>query len=268
MVKPFRPRALTPPSARRNRGEAAASRLRRDILLGRYVPGERLPPERELAGRLGTNRNTLREALRILEAEHLLRSRQGDGTIVVDWRAEGDLTLLPHFFAEETPADERFQAVLALLNLRERVIEEILALAVLHATPEDLHALEDAMVRLRDARPGEEATLADVEVYRRLALASHSLAMVWTFNTLARIFLELGRRFPIWRIDRRYFEGLAQVLHHLAQKRADRARESLRRLFEERHTALVAGLRPEPAPEGLHRAKVRTRPPRPARRKR
>ncbi len=63
MVKPI---PTAPPSARRSRGESTLLKLRRDILLGRYRPGSRLPPERELAARLGTNRNTLREALRIL----------------------------------------------------------------------------------------------------------------------------------------------------------------------------------------------------------
>src|SRR5581483_9881877 len=103
MVKPIQ---IAPPSARRSRGEPAVVRLRRDLLLGRYRPGTRLPPERELAERLGTNRNTLREALRTLESENLVRARQGDGTIVLDWRSTAEINLLPSFLAEETPADE------------------------------------------------------------------------------------------------------------------------------------------------------------------
>src|SRR5438034_5638537 len=126
MVKPI---PIAPPSARRSRGETALIRLRRDILLGRWRPGARLPPERELAARLGTNRNTLREALRTLESENLVRARQGDGTIVLDWRAGGEINLLPHFFAEQTPADERFQEALTLLNLRERLLDEALGRA-------------------------------------------------------------------------------------------------------------------------------------------
>ena len=42
--------------------------LRQQILSGSLGPGERLPGERELAARYGTNRNTLREAVRRLEA--------------------------------------------------------------------------------------------------------------------------------------------------------------------------------------------------------
>ena len=109
-----------PPSARRSRAESAVEKLRREILLGRYQPGARLPPERELALKLGTNRNTLREAMRTLESENLVRARQGDGTLVLDWRTEGEINLLPHFLAEETPIEERFDALYTLFGCATR----------------------------------------------------------------------------------------------------------------------------------------------------
>src|SRR3954449_368533 len=120
MVKPIE----FPPSARRSRGESAEEKLRREILLGRYQPGTRLPPERELSLKLGTNRNTLREALRTLESENLVRARQGDGTLVLDWRRNGEINLLPAFLAEETPVGERVDAVASLLRLRTLLIDE------------------------------------------------------------------------------------------------------------------------------------------------
>ena len=45
--------------------ESVADQLRLAILRGEVAVGERLPPERELAPRFGTNRNTLREAIRL-----------------------------------------------------------------------------------------------------------------------------------------------------------------------------------------------------------
>ena len=53
--------------------------LRREILLGRYSPGEKLPSERDHAERLGVSRVTLREALRVLERERLVEVRRGPG---------------------------------------------------------------------------------------------------------------------------------------------------------------------------------------------
>jgi GntR family transcriptional repressor for pyruvate dehydrogenase complex len=257
MVKPF---ASPPPSARRSRGESAVSRLRRDILHGRHRPGDRLPPERELATRLGTNRNTLREALRTLESENLVRARQGDGTMVLDWRTGGEINLLPSFLAEETPADERFDAVLTLLNLRERLLDEVLGQASAHAEPDEIEAIHAALVALRDARPGQEMVAADVELYRRVVLASHSLVLIWVYNTFAKIFLELGQRYPmLWQIDAPYLEGVARMVRWIEEKRPNRAREEMRHVFEERGMALIDLLRPEAAAAESSRRLARKR---------
>jgi GntR family transcriptional regulator / MocR family aminotransferase len=52
------------------------------ILDGRLRPGERLPPSRELAGRLDVARNTVAVAYERLTAEGFLTARVGDGTYV------------------------------------------------------------------------------------------------------------------------------------------------------------------------------------------
>src|SRR5579875_931003 len=49
---------------------------------GELAPGERLPPERELAERFGVGRNSIREALRELNLLGLVTSRHGEGTFV------------------------------------------------------------------------------------------------------------------------------------------------------------------------------------------
>ncbi len=47
-----------------------------------YKCGDKLPPERTLAETFGVSRGNIREAIKILTARGLLRSRQGDGTYV------------------------------------------------------------------------------------------------------------------------------------------------------------------------------------------
>lgn len=49
-----------------------------------HGPGERLPPEPELAGRFGVNRHTLRHAIDVLEVQGVLERRRGLGTFVLD----------------------------------------------------------------------------------------------------------------------------------------------------------------------------------------
>ncbi len=57
--------------------EEAVERLLQAIKLGVVVRGDRLPSERELAGRLGLSRATLREAIRTLQELGFVESRLG-----------------------------------------------------------------------------------------------------------------------------------------------------------------------------------------------
>ena len=62
--------------------DGAEKAVRRWLSPGRFRPGDRLPPEQELAGMLGVSRGTLRSALRRLEESGEIVRRQGSGTFV------------------------------------------------------------------------------------------------------------------------------------------------------------------------------------------
>lgn len=62
--------------------QAIARALRDDLGEGRYVPGDKLPTEAELAARFGVNRHTVRHALSALADDGLVRSRRGAGVFV------------------------------------------------------------------------------------------------------------------------------------------------------------------------------------------
>jgi GntR family transcriptional repressor for pyruvate dehydrogenase complex len=62
--------------------ESAAARIAREIASGVLQPGQRLPPERDLAITYGVSRGALREGLSTLESVGLLRARVGQGRFV------------------------------------------------------------------------------------------------------------------------------------------------------------------------------------------
>ncbi|WP_167006325.1 FCD domain-containing protein [Mumia sp. ZJ430] len=78
--------ALLRPVRTGNAFEDTVSRLLQTVRLGVVAPGGSLPPERELALRLGVSRDTVREAIRSLADAGYLVSRRGryGGTFVVD----------------------------------------------------------------------------------------------------------------------------------------------------------------------------------------
>jgi len=59
-----------------------ARKLRAEICRGRFEPGDKLLPERELANRYTVNRTSVREALKILQKEGFIHIRRGGGAIV------------------------------------------------------------------------------------------------------------------------------------------------------------------------------------------
>src|SRR6478752_2735842 len=68
--------------------EQVAGQVTDLVARGEFKPGDRLPPERDLAKLLGVSRPTVREAMIALEMAGLVEVRVGAGTFVTD-KAEG-----------------------------------------------------------------------------------------------------------------------------------------------------------------------------------
>ncbi len=91
---------------KRNANNSLAAVLGREIIVGLYPPGSRLPTEARLLVRFGVSRPTLREAFRALEAKGLIVSRQKVGTLVrpkSDWNMLDSDFLAWHMHAAPTP---------------------------------------------------------------------------------------------------------------------------------------------------------------------
>jgi GntR family transcriptional repressor for pyruvate dehydrogenase complex len=78
--------------------QEATSRIEALIVQGRMQPGDRLPSEREIAESLGVSRTSVRQAIKVLEASHLVECRIGSGTYVADPKSrdrDGFSNMLP-----------------------------------------------------------------------------------------------------------------------------------------------------------------------------
>ncbi|MFI0374231.1 GntR family transcriptional regulator [Actinomadura sp. 1N219] len=70
------------PNVDRHGFREIATKIREEIIGGRYPTGSVLPPEPELAQRYGASRSLVNRAMQVLAAEGLVRPRQGRGTMV------------------------------------------------------------------------------------------------------------------------------------------------------------------------------------------
>lgn len=218
--------------------DAVVDRLRRDILSGVFPEGEHLPPERTLASGLGVSRLTLRAALARLEAEGLVRARQGDGVRVLPLGTHATLGVLAHMDLAARP-----EVVRSFLELRRAVAAEAVALACTRASKARLAELE----KLAEAQAREEDPAAyarrDVEFARKVLEASESFAALLLFNALAPVYEAHPELSQALVSDReRSLAGYAATVALVRAGDADAARALVRQALEAVDEAALAAL--------------------------
>jgi DNA-binding FadR family transcriptional regulator len=120
-----------------------AGQLRSLIAAGEFLPGSRLPAERDLARQLGVSRPTVREALIALEVENVVDVRTGSGIYVVQpGTRAGAADPAPHDPAEWGP--------LELMRARELVEGEVAALAARNAKKAQIAAISAALAQMHE----------------------------------------------------------------------------------------------------------------------
>jgi len=165
--------------------------LREGILSGELPPGSRLPPERKLSEELGVNRSSVREAIRRLESQRLVVSRQGDGTRVLDFLEQGSLSLVSALLLAGGQLD---QALLAdLLELRTSAGALIARLAARRLQPPERPGLQAALRELEAAggRPAE-LPAADLALFVALARIAKNRVLRLLLNLLVQPYLQFA----------------------------------------------------------------------------
>jgi GntR family transcriptional repressor for pyruvate dehydrogenase complex len=138
--------------------EQAVEQIRDLILSGTYSPGEQLPTEQELSKQLNVSRSSIREALRVLEAEGVIEVRRGAGTFVASHpfqnmiRREYVLWL-----------SKREDSLIQLLQVRESIEGMAASLAGSLASNEDIEKLranvEEQMSVIEETISGPEENI-------------------------------------------------------------------------------------------------------------
>jgi len=166
---PFRP------PARRRIHESVAEQLRDAILDGRWQPGQKLPPERELAEQFQVNRTSIREAIKVLEGLKLISVRQGDGATVQPL-ADASLSILPALIYHGGRLDAA--ALAEVFEVIMPVFFEMARLGIERARPAHLTALRVLRAEVADeGRDREERFEAGRQVL--VLVAEMSGNRVW-----------------------------------------------------------------------------------------
>ncbi|MBV9358036.1 MAG: FadR family transcriptional regulator [Chloroflexi bacterium] len=130
--------------------EHIVQQIRALISDGSWAPGDQIPPERELAERFRVSRTSVREALRALEMQGVIESRQGGGTFVRS--AEPEL-LIPPLASAILRGQRELGEVLEVCELLEPGVARY---AALRATPEAVEELDAVLARQRASVEGDD----------------------------------------------------------------------------------------------------------------
>lgn len=144
--------------------DEAIVKIKDMIVSGKLVPGERLPPEKELSEELGLSRSSLREAVKALSVIRVLDVRRGDGTYVTS--LDPGMLLEAMSFVVDLHQDD---SVLEIFAVRRMLEPQVAHLAARTATPDDVASLASLIDSLA-AEPGIEGLVAhDLEFHSALA---------------------------------------------------------------------------------------------------
>jgi GntR family transcriptional repressor for pyruvate dehydrogenase complex len=166
--------------------EEICQRIREQLALGVLKPGDKLPPERDLAQQLGVSRNVLREALRSLEMAGVLRLQKGvkGGAFI----QKGDTSRMNGVMQDMLSLGTI--SVRELSEARIHVIDLVVRLACANARQADFQALEANIERTELAT--HEGRLLDRvecsrEFYKLLASATGNKVIAMIVDSVTEI---------------------------------------------------------------------------------
>ncbi len=209
--------------------EQVAKQIERLITEGLLKPGDKLPPERELAETFQVSRSSLRDAIRTLELVGLVEPRQGEGTIVRDLSADSLVNPLASMLVRKR------ELVAELLDVRKMIEPPLAARAATYASPEEIAYLEDILRRQKEkVRRGELAIEEDSEFHYTIARAAKNSVVMKVLDVLMGLLQESrARSLQVEGRLQRSFAGHRRILRAIQRRDAAAARAAMYRHVEE-----------------------------------
>jgi GntR family transcriptional regulator, transcriptional repressor for pyruvate dehydrogenase complex len=153
--------------------EEIVAKIKDMIAKGRFKSGDQLPVERELAEVFRVSRSSVREALRSLESQGFIESRQGNGTYIASQPVESLVSPLASVIFTEK--DDQME----LFEMRRMIEPQLAYLAAERATEEEIAMMEKALaLQEEQIGRGESGTDVDRNFHYIMARATKNKALL------------------------------------------------------------------------------------------
>jgi len=225
-----------------------AEQIRSSILSGVFSPGDKLPPERELADLFGVSRPSVREALNILASAGMVMSYQGGGTVVLS--LVGDT--VGSFLSELIRVEQ--ERALDVIEVRKGIESWTAFYAAERALPEDIDRMEEIITGMEMALDRTNYTRdLDANFHIVVARATHNIIWLHLMQSLFDAMKEFQQ--SVWRAvyltrEDHYllFTHHRNIMEAIRAKDGEAARVAMLdhlNFAERRSTAFVARHSPE-----------------------
>ena len=195
--------------------EEIVAKIKDMVEKGRFKSGDQLPVERELAEVFRVSRSSVREALRSLESQGFIESRQGDGTYIARQSAESLVRPLASVILTEK--DDQME----LFEMRRMIEPDLAYLAAERATEEEIAMMEKVLILQQEQIDrGEYETDVDRNFHYIMARAARNKALLRITDNIIDLLAESREQYL-------QVEGRPQksILRHREVLEAIRARD-------------------------------------------
>ena len=218
IFKPIKPKKVS---------SQIAEQIRSSILAGEFNPGDKLPPERELAEMFGVSRPSVREALNILSAAGLVESYQGGGTLV---KSLVEATTGPPLSELIKVEQER---ALDVIEVRKCMEGWTAYYAAQRALPEDLRRLESIVAEMERNLDGIKPSQdLDAHFHIVISQATHNIVWLHMMQSIFDAMKEFQR--SVWRAvyltqedHRILYQHHRAVFEAISNRNPERARDEM-----------------------------------------
>ncbi|MGW4094667.1 FadR/GntR family transcriptional regulator [Nocardia sp. NPDC004750] len=162
--------------------EVLVERLCAYVADNEMTPGDRLPPERDLATQLGVSRASLSQALVALEVQGVLSVRHGDGAVLMRRPTEDRAIRALREHADRLPD---------IIDAREALEVKLASLAAQRRTDSEMDAIDDA-IRSMEAEidAGGRGLDGDRRFHEAITVAAHSSLLAKLMHEISELVRE------------------------------------------------------------------------------
>ncbi len=197
--------------------ERVIRELEKSILSGDLQPGDRLPPERELAAAMGISRSLINVCILELESRGFVRIVPRHGTFVNDYKKHGTPQMLLSLMNFESDRMD-WSLFDDMMDTRRLLEYECTRLAVQNASDNDIAGMYEALAMMEDLKNAERFNEGNFLFHHILTVASGNALYAMIFNSfgnairffIKHFFSTEERRIQSLRSHRALLEAIQQ----------------------------------------------------------